>query len=117
MNTYLLYTAGIDYKDGLNRFVKDEEVYNDALRLFIDNDNIKKLEEAIEAGNISAAYEYAHALKGESGTLSAAKMYKDILPLVEALKAGKSENIEEMFQKVKEDHNTAVEAIKSEIGI
>jgi HPt (histidine-containing phosphotransfer) domain-containing protein len=51
------------------------------------DDNFRKLKEALEGGNLDAAFEAAHALKGSSGNLALTPIYAPVSEMTDLLRA------------------------------
>ncbi|MEG2038015.1 MAG: Hpt domain-containing protein [Ruthenibacterium sp.] len=77
---------GADVSGALERFVDDEQLYADCLRLFMADDCFASLQSALECGDESAAFESAHTLKGVAGNLGLTPLYQSLCTLVEVLR-------------------------------
>ena len=65
-----LKAYGADTDAGLQRCMNNESFYLRLVKMIPGDDNFRKLKEALEVGNLDAAFEAAHALKGSSGNLA-----------------------------------------------
>lgn len=108
MNRYKLYKAGIDTNEGINRFCGKAEIYEQYLVAFPNDQNYDAMCLAIRSGDVKAAFSAAHALKGVAGNLSLVKLYTDIIPLVEELRAGSLTNAAGLLKAVSEDYIAVV---------
>ena len=111
MKRYQLSKAGVSATEGIQRFNGDKEMYEQVLRGFADDKHLEMLCEAVERQDVKAAFAAAHSLKGIAGNLSMNRLFEDIFPLVETLRAGSLENLEEGLEKVKKDCEDILQAI------
>lgn len=81
---------GVDFEDAMERFVDDEELYIECLRLFLADDNFTALEKAMAENDAQQAFHAAHGLKGVAANLALRPMQAAIAAIVESLRAGKS---------------------------
>ena len=82
------YGANVD--EGMGRCFNNESFYLRLVGMGLADKNFDKLDEAIAAGDASAAFEAAHGLKGAIGNLALTPIYTPISALTEALR-GKNE--------------------------
>lgn len=82
------YGANVD--EGMGRCFNNEAFYLRLVGMGLADKNFDKLDEAIAAGDASAAFEAAHGLKGAIGNLALTPIYTPISALTEALR-GKNE--------------------------
>ncbi|MDR0952419.1 MAG: Hpt domain-containing protein [Oscillospiraceae bacterium] len=66
----------VDEKEGLARLRNNEALYKRMLGLFLKSTDFMDLEEALDRGDLAAAGEIAHAIKGTSGNLSLPKVFE-----------------------------------------
>ncbi|MCI9080593.1 MAG: Hpt domain-containing protein [Lachnospiraceae bacterium] len=97
-----LVNAGVDYNGAVERFIGSEEIYEQFLYRFTEDKNLMQLEEFLAKGDINTAFKRAHTLKGLSGNYGFNKMYEATVPVVEILRKGSAEGIEEPLKKLKE---------------
>ena len=100
-----LVNAGVDYNGAVARFVGSEEIYEQFLYRFTEDKNLTQLEEFLSKGDINTAFKRAHTLKGLSGNYGFNKMYEATVPVVEILREGSAEGIEEPLEELKEINN------------
>lgn len=77
---------GMDYETTINRFMGNEGLYVRMLGLLPKDDSMKKLELALDSGNLAEAFEAAHSLKGVSGNLGLNFLYDAVSEIVEPLR-------------------------------
>ena len=78
--------AGINYEEGVARFVGNAEMYERFLGEFVNDGTFAELETAMKAGNVKDAFAAAHTLKGLTGNLSLDALYKKLVVLTDALR-------------------------------
>lgn len=112
MDINVFEQSGIAYQEGLDRFSGIKEIYEKYLRKFLNDPEFTKLQESLDAEDYDAAFKYAHALKGITGNLSLNCLYKCIVPLVEALRNGELDNIEELRASVEQEYKLTCNALR-----
>ncbi len=83
-----LKNFGADTDDGLKRCLNKEDFYFKLIGIAINDGNFGKLNEAIEKGDLTAAFEAAHALKGVLSNLSLTPILKPVTEATELLRSG-----------------------------
>ena len=83
-----LRAAGADMNGAMDRLCGDEELYASSLAYFRSDPAFDALGAALDAGDCTAAFESAHALKGVAGNLGLTKCYQLCCALVEPLRGG-----------------------------
>ena len=81
-----LEAYGADYEGIMRRFMGSEAVYRRILGLLFDDGNLEKLGKALDAGDLPAAFEAAHTLKGVAGNLGLTPLYGAVCAVVEPLR-------------------------------
>jgi HPt (histidine-containing phosphotransfer) domain-containing protein len=78
---------GADYDATMERFMGNEALYLRLLGMLFQDDNLHKLGVALEAGDLTAAFEAAHTLKGVAGNMGLSPLYEAVCAMVEPLRA------------------------------
>jgi len=112
MREALFTQHGIDYQDAMYRFM-DEDLYVMMLRDFPNDASYKDMVEAIANGDAALAFEAAHALKGLTGNLAMASLYKDVCVLVEELRIGDLSNTESSLPPIQKGYDAMVAFIQT----
>ncbi len=112
MDEQKLLEAGINYEAGLQRFSGKRELYEKFLNKFPGDESYENMEKALKAGDWDQAFSHAHTLKGVSGNLSMDELYTHLVPLVEALRNNRTEEVEALAERVKISYEAVVEALK-----
>lgn len=79
---------GADTKEGLKRCFGNEEFYLKLAGMILEEPGFDRLKTALEANDLKAGFEAAHALKGVLGNLSLTPMYNLACEMTELLRAG-----------------------------
>lgn len=102
-----------DYNGALARFVGNEALYEKFLLKFLSDPNFPGLKACVDAKNYTDAFQYAHTLKGVSGNLGLNKIYYLVHPIVEKLRKGDSEGIEELMIPLEETYQSICDLIRT----
>ena len=97
---------GADYEDVLKR------LYSEGM-MFLDDDSYPKLERSLKEENVEEAFRAAHTLKGVCQNLGFTNLYQPIYELTEVLRAGTLEGSKEWFDRVTEQYNITIDAIRA----
>lgn len=114
MNRYKLVKAGIEVNDGIRRFNHQKDIYEELLMTFPEDENFDKMLAAIHEGKVEEAFRAAHSLKGVTGNLSMVRLHERLLPLVELLRNGSLEQVEQLLAPVTECYKETIRAITGE---
>lgn len=83
-----LAEKGADIKDGLNRLMNNEAIYEKMLKKLPDAIEKQEVLQFIDSGDIDTATKNAHTIKGVTGNLSVTPLYKAYTKIVDLLRAG-----------------------------
>lgn len=101
-----------DYKGVLQRLMDDERIRK-FINRFPEEKLYEQLDDAIAKEDYADAFRCAHSIKGVCMNLGMSALQKSSSELCEALRSGeKPENLEEMYEAVKEDYRRVIEAIE-----
>lgn len=78
------YGANVD--EGLRRCMNNEAFYLRLAVMAVEDGNFEKLHAALSGGDLDAAFEAAHALKGALGNLALTPMSAPVAELTELLR-------------------------------
>ncbi|MDO4338623.1 MAG: Hpt domain-containing protein [Eubacteriales bacterium] len=104
--------TGIDLETTLARFANMEMLLKKFLKKFPDDKSFQELSRAIEAGDYPAAEHAAHTLKGVAGNLGFQGLFEINQKIVDAVRAGNTEEAAGYFRKDKEMYDNIVAVIK-----
>ncbi|MBR0385249.1 MAG: Hpt domain-containing protein [Erysipelotrichaceae bacterium] len=77
---------GADTDEGIGRCVGSEQLYLQLMPMVINEPNFEALSKAVEEGDLTKAFEAAHALKGVLGNLSLTPLYEMASEITELLR-------------------------------
>lgn len=101
-----------DYEGVLRRLANEDRVKRFLLK-FPNDESYKALNNAMEAKDCEAAFRASHTLKGICLNLAITALGDSSSVLTEALRGGQwNEDAEALFEKVREDYNRTIMAIK-----
>lgn len=105
--------AGIDYENGLERCLGDESLYTRLLGMFKDDNAFERLTTALDRGDITDAFECAHALKGVAVNLGMNTLFETDSELANALRGdGDLDKARELYTSVKVAYSKVMDALK-----
>lgn len=91
---------GANVEEGLGRCMGKEELYLRLISTIPSEKSFDLLKDSIEAGDLGAAFEAAHALKGITGNLSLTPLYDPIVEITELLRARKEMDYTELLSTI-----------------
>ncbi len=94
------YGANVD--EGITRCIGNEGFYLRMVNMALDMDTYDKLAAAVEAGDLTAAYEAAHSLKGVLGNVSLGPLSEEAAQISDFLKAGTQMDYKPRVQRLLE---------------
>lgn len=108
----MLEEYGINVVSGTTRFGGNNALYLKYLKKFPQEDSFNKLEQALEAQDVDAAYLAAHTIKGVAGNLSVDSVYEASLPINDALKSGDIVKANQLYPNFRQLYERACKGIK-----
>lgn len=111
MKTDILILGGIDYNEGLHRFLNLTEVYESLLCDFLDDASFINAKNAYAVNDYEQMFFNLHTLKGVTANLSIKPLYKICYEVVELLRSKKYDNIAEKFSVLGTVYNEMVDLI------
>lgn len=82
-----LKAYGADTEKGLDRCMHNENLYLRLVKMISADPNFGKIGESIDKGDLAAAFEAAHAIKGSAGNLALTPIFDPICEITELLRA------------------------------
>lgn len=98
-----LTDMGCDMQAAMERFMNDEEFYEDCYKMTMEDEVFENLGKSIEARNIQEAFDYAHMLKGVIANMGITHLYKLLVEIVEILRVKSMDNVPELYRKLMEE--------------
>lgn len=96
----MLKEYGADVSVGLSRCMGNEALYLRLVSTIPSEEHFSKLKDSIEAGDLAAAFENAHALKGVTGNLSLTPLYTPLVEITELLRAKENTDYTELLSEI-----------------
>lgn len=87
MTIEMLTAYGANTKEGLQRCMNNEGFYLRLVKMIPGDVNFQRLYDAVDAGDLAAAFDAAHALKGSTGNLALTPIYAPVCEITELLRA------------------------------
>ena len=81
-----LRAFGANVDEGLQRCMNNESFYLRLVPMAVRDQGFERLDSALNSGDLDAAFEAAHALKGVLGNLSLSPLYEKISEITEHLR-------------------------------
>lgn len=100
--------------DTLDRLMGDEEMYEEFLHKFPDNQNIIKLRECVDAGDAEQAMKEVHSLKGVALNLGLLPLVDVCMDMLMDFREGKTESAMQQIDQVEENFKKWADVIKEE---
>ena len=95
-----LKELGANTEEGLGRCLNNEAFYLKLVGMALQDANFAKLRTEIEAGNMDAAFECAHALKGMLGNVSLTNLVNPVVEITESLRAHQDADYAALLEKM-----------------
>lgn len=116
MKVQVLMDAGIDYDDGLIRFMGFKDIYENFIIEFPNDLSFQLALDSFKQKNYEQMFFNLHALKGVAGNLSLKRLYKIIYEVVELLRFKKYAEVEVPFNLLIKEYQVVIDAINISIG-
>lgn len=78
---------GANYQDTMGRFMGNETMYLKILDMLFRDKNMELLGKALDAGDMTGAFEAAHTLKGVAANMGLTPLYQAVTEILEPLRA------------------------------
>lgn len=98
---------GADTEQGVARCFGNGDFYLNLVKTVPKEPSFEKLSAAVTEGNLDAAFEMAHALKGVLGNLSLTPIFDPVSEITELLRAKKQMDYSALLKKI-EDKRAAL---------
>ncbi len=95
-----LRSRGVDDECIQERFDGDPALYAECFQEFLTEQSFEALDQALNEKEYKTAFSAAHSMKGLAANLSLREMYRKLCELVEALRGGDYENLDDQYQAV-----------------
>ena len=92
---------GADYEATMVRFMGNEKMYLKFLDMLFQDENLRKLGDALKTVVMNSAFEARHKLKGVVGNMGLTPLYEAICVIVEPLRAKEQrDDYGALYQKI-----------------
>lgn len=88
----------VDVDGVMDRFMDDEELFENCLKTFSNDEHFGKLGEAIKENRYKDAFECIHTLKGVAANLGLKVMYQTASDLTEQLRKNNYDGLDEKYE-------------------
>ena len=95
-----LRSAGADVETGLSRCVGNETLYLKLVNMGLGDTKFEELGAAVNAGDLSKAFELCHALKGVIGNLAITPLFDALSDMTEKLRGREKADYPSMYSNV-----------------
>jgi HPt (histidine-containing phosphotransfer) domain-containing protein len=95
-----LVAYGVSYQATMDRFVNSERLYMRCMDMLIKDENLDKLGKALGAGDLHAAFEAAHTLKGVAANMGLTPLHKAVDQITEPLRISEARDYTQDYQAV-----------------
>lgn len=103
-----LVAFGANTEEGLKRCMNNEMFYLRMVKMIPGDVNFQKLYDAIDTGDMTAAFEAAHALKGSTGNLSLSPIFNPVSEITELLRAKSDTDYAPLVDKIRRAHEELI---------
>lgn len=93
---------GVDTDSGIKRVMGKEDLYLSLVKTVPSNEGFAMLNEAVRAGDLDAAFEAAHGLKGILGNLDIKVLYDKLADITEKLRAREERDYSKELGEIEE---------------
>lgn len=99
---------GGDYSVTMGRFMGNEAMYLRFLDMLFEDESLRRLGDALEAGDMAGAFAAAHTLKGVAANMGLTPLYQAVCAMVEPLRAGeRREDYPALYQEIETEFQRA----------
>ena len=95
-----LRSAGADTETGLSRCVGNETLYLKLVNMGLGDTKFEELGAAVNAGDLSKAFELCHALKGVIGNLAITPLFDALSDMTEKLRGREKADYTSIYSEI-----------------
>ena len=107
-----LKMLGANTDEGLARCLGKEDFYLRMVNLMLQDNQVENLQKAVAEGNLDAAFEAAHALKGVTANLGLTPIRTPATEITELLRARTEMDYTELVEEIKTQKDKLAELAK-----
>ena len=112
MDKARLVECGIDYSEGVEKFMDEEELYCGLLVDFLTENTFDEARICLEKGDDNGFLRAVHAMKSVTGTLSMNKLYRLCFESVDEFRSGRENEAKETFRRAYKMYTAITDCIK-----
>lgn len=112
MDKVELEKCGINYQQGMTRFMNNESLFEKFLLKFKDDKSYFHLKQALEQEDCEQAFHEAHTLKGLAGNLAMDSLAEVTSDVTEAFRAGDFELGSQLIRHVDEQYEQVIQLLE-----
>ena len=101
VDTLRAFGANVD--EGLGRCMGREDFYLRLVKMVRTDTNIVRLREAVDAGDLKAGFEAAHALKGVLANLALTPIQQPVSEITEFLRADTAMDYQPLLKRIEDE--------------
>ena len=108
-----LEASGVDYEDGLDRFMGNEALYEKFLMKFLADGSYQSFVNGMESGDMHTAEQAVHTLKGTAGNLSIEPLFYAADAMVKAIRTKQStEKLQALYKDVQDTYQKVYDVLE-----
>ena len=108
-----LIDLNVDLYGSIERFSGREDRYVKYLKRFGEDTNFEDMKNAVERGDVQAAFDACHTLKGLTGNLGFDGITDTVCEACEILRAGSLKGVKEKIETVNDNYFNIINVIKT----
>ena len=113
MDGKVLTECGIDYDEGLEKFLQSKDLYDGLLKDFLTDNSFDEAKIAVENKDSEGVIRTIHAMKSVTGTLCMNKLYLKCCDIVDAVRADRFADAEKSFDEAYAMYQKIAEGIRN----
>ncbi|MDD3218956.1 MAG: Hpt domain-containing protein [Lachnospiraceae bacterium] len=106
-----LETWGCDIKAAMERFLDDEELYEECLQTFKEDPGFAELGKLLETKDYKQAFDCVHTLKGVSANLGINPLWNALSDMTEELRADKYDKLDDLYTVIQDCYSKFCEIV------
>ncbi|MGN0595415.1 MAG: Hpt domain-containing protein [Hominimerdicola sp.] len=112
MNGKLLVEAGVEYFEGVKKFMNRTDVYERLLKNFIKENSFEEAKNAIEQKDYETVLKSIHGMKSVTGTLCMPFLYEKCCSVVDNIRANQLVQAESDFALAYDSYTKIISTIQ-----
>lgn len=113
MNKKILVECGVEYEEGLKKFMNKTELYDRLLKNFLSENSFELACEQEKAKDYNGLSKSMHAMKSATGTLSMNRLYEMCCKINKDIREGSLNNVSSDFAEAYNEYKKICEGIRT----